>query len=125
MARKKIVEEQKDDYLNIDGTRYKTNFIRKYNERKPYKPVDPTKVLAPIPGTIVKINVKEGQKVSIGKNLYVLEAMKMKNRFNAERSGIITRIHVAEGSIIPKETLVMEFGEEAPKKSGRSSRTKK
>ena len=123
MARKKNETPQKHEILNIDGTRYRTNLIRKYKERKPWVPDDPTQVLAPIPGTIVKIAVKVGQKVSIGRNLYVLEAMKMKNRFNAERSGVISKIHVKEGDIIPKERLVMEFEIEPEKKVGKKRST--
>ena len=115
MASKKNVQPQKYEVLNIDGTKYRTNLIRKYNERTPWKPDDPKMVLAPIPGTVVKLAVKEGQKVTLGRNLYVLEAMKMKNRFNAERSGVIAKIHVSEGDVIPKETLVMEFAEEETK----------
>ena len=115
MASKKKETPQKHEVLNIDGTRYRTNLIKKYINRTVWKPADLKQVTTPIPGTVVKLAVKVGQKVAIGRNLYVLEAMKMKNRFNAERSGTIAKIHVAEGDIIKKSTLVMEFEEESEK----------
>lgn len=115
MSDNKNETPQKHEVLNIDGTRYRTNLIKKYNDRKIWKPADPKQVISPIPGTVCKLAVKEGQKVALGRNLYVLEAMKMKNRFNAERSGVIAKIYVAEGDIIKKDTLVMEFADEDKK----------
>ena len=61
MASKKNVQPQKYEVLNIDGTKYRTNLIRKYNERTPWKPDDPKMVLAPIPGTVVKFAVQDDQ----------------------------------------------------------------
>lgn len=118
MVRKKE-DPQKLDFLMVDGTRYRTNLIRKYEIRKPWTPEDPDKVYTLIPGTVVKIMVKEGQKVTPGKCLYVLEAMKMKNRFNAERAGTIVKIHVEEGVTIPKQHLVMEYGDVPEQKTSR------
>ena len=122
----KTEKETKLNIFNFEGTKYKTHLTQKFLDRKPWKPKDPNKVLSPIPGTVVKICVKEGQKVSAGRNLYILEAMKMKNRFNAEKAGIIVSIHAKEGDIIPKLKLVMEMEDLPEKKTGltRSSRSK-
>ena len=122
MARKKVEETPEYQIINVDGTRYRTNSIPKYDQRKPWKPADPNKVTAMIPGTVVKLMVKEGQKVTAGKTLFILEAMKMKNRFNAEITGFITKIHVTEGEIISKDHLIMEYGEEPPAVKGSKSR---
>lgn len=111
MAKRRAPDAPTHQIINVDGTRYRTQTIRKYEERKKWEKEDPNKVTAMIPGTIVKIMVKEGQKVTKGKCLFILEAMKMKNRFNAEQNGYIEKIHVNEGDIIPKEHLVMEYGE--------------
>jgi pyruvate carboxylase subunit B len=51
-------------------------------------------MLAPMAGTILRILVKEGQKVKKGENLIVLEAMKMENEIVADEDGIIRRILV-------------------------------
>ncbi len=125
MAKKKE-NDSKYESLNIDGTQYRTHLSPKYLQRKTWKAKNPNHVLNPIPGTILKILVKEGQKVTIGKCLYVLEAMKMKNRFNAEKNGIITKIIGKEGAIVPKNTLLIEMEDLPPKKIVRvlSSRSK-
>ena len=64
----------------IDDGRYKTQLTEKFKKRTPYTPKDPSKVTAVIPGTIVKLQIKEGQQVNPGRCLLILEAMKMKNR---------------------------------------------
>ncbi len=54
-------------------------------------------VTAPLPGTVVSINVKEGDDVEPGQELCVLEAMKMNNPIRATRSGTVQEIHVQVG----------------------------
>jgi len=95
--------------LNIDGTKYKTNFTKSYEERKPYKPNNIKELTAFIPGTILKINVKEGQKVKEGARLMILEAMKMKNRIIAPFTGIIKKIFVEENQNVSKNQVLIEL----------------
>jgi biotin carboxyl carrier protein len=52
-------------------------------------------VKAPMPGTIVKINVNPGQRVEVGQELCVLEAMKMNNAIRASRPGQVIEVRVA------------------------------
>ena len=54
-------------------------------------------VNSPLPGTINKINVSEGESVSKGDVLLVLEAMKMENDIKAPNDGVVNKIHVASG----------------------------
>ena len=57
-------------------------------------------VRSPLPGTILKISVKEGDKVEIGQAVALLEAMKMENTIEAERNGTVTQIHVLQGDSV-------------------------
>ncbi len=111
-------------YFNVEGTRYRTNFTNKFNKREPWVPKNPNLITALIPGTLLKITVKEGQKVSEGKCLYVLEAMKMKNRFTAPKAGIVAKIHAKEGEILPRGFLIMELSEPEPKTRSHRSKTR-
>lgn len=95
--------------LNIDGTKYKTNFTKSYEERKPYKPDNNKELTAFIPGKILKINVTEGQKVKEGTRLAILEAMKMKNRIIAPFAGTIKKIFVEENQNVKKNQIIIEL----------------
>lgn len=68
-------------------------------------------LLAPIPGTIVSINVKPGDEVTPGQTLFVLEAMKMKNMIRANRSGKVASICVTTGQIVNHHEVLMEYAE--------------
>jgi glutaconyl-CoA/methylmalonyl-CoA decarboxylase subunit gamma len=57
----------------------------------------PASLQAPIPGRLVKILVKPGDKVSAGQALLVLEAMKMENEVRAPRAGTVKVVHAGEG----------------------------
>ena len=50
-----------------------------------------------MPGKVVKVLVTEGQQVSPGDGLLVIEAMKMQNEVRASRSGRVEKLHVTEG----------------------------
>jgi len=58
----------------------------------------PQEITAPMPGKVVKVLVAEGQQVSRGQGLVVIEAMKMQNELRAPRAGKVGRIYAAEGS---------------------------
>ena len=54
-------------------------------------------VRAPMPGTVLKVNVKTGDNVKRGQSLIVLEAMKMENEITAPEDGTISVINVTSG----------------------------
>lgn len=66
-------------------------------------------VSAPIPGVIISIAVKPGDKVSVGQELCVLEAMKMKNPIRTTREGTIASILVAVGDHVRHGQPLVEF----------------
>ena len=66
-----------------------------------------TAIKAPLPGVITEICVSEGQEVAAGDTVIVLEAMKMANALQAEKSGKVTAIVVKVGqSVMEDEALV-------------------
>ena len=60
-----------------------------------------------MPGSIVEVKVKAGDKVNAGDPVLVIEAMKMENEIQAPKSGIVIAVHVKKGdSVTPDETLL-------------------
>ncbi|MHB8111917.1 MAG: biotin/lipoyl-containing protein [Bellilinea sp.] len=68
-------------------------------------------VLAPLPGTIVGITVREGQSVKRGEELLTLEAMKMKNSIRAGRDGKVGTIHVKVGDQVRHNQILLEYAD--------------
>ncbi len=68
-------------------------------------------LLAPMPGKIVSINVKDGQKVKSGENLLVLEAMKMENLITASKDTKIKKINVKSNDAVEVDQILIEFDE--------------
>lgn len=66
-------------------------------------------VTAPMQGTVVKVAVEEGQEVTAGDLVVVLEAMKMENPVTAHKDGTITGLAVESGAAITQGTVLAEI----------------
>ncbi len=95
--------------LVIDGTPYLTRYTLKFARRASYAAPDPSRISARIPGVIVALHVRRGQRVRRGDPLLVLEAMKMKNDLTAGHDGVVREIYVEEGQMVAKNQLLLEI----------------
>lgn len=93
----------------IDDTTYQTTLTRKYRQRTAWRPVDPHLVTAAIPGLILQVNVKIGDRVARGQSLLVLEAMKMQNQICSPAAGAVAAIRVVPGQKVAKGELMVEL----------------
>jgi biotin carboxyl carrier protein len=67
------------------------------------------RVVAPMPGKVVRVLVATGDAVRVRQPLVVVEAMKMENELRAGRDGHVTAIHVREGASVDAGTLLIEL----------------
>ena len=67
-------------------------------------------VTAPMPGTILKVNVQNGQAVKEGDVLCVLEAMKMENEILAPKNGTVTQVLVSKSSTVDTGAPLVVIG---------------
>lgn len=67
-------------------------------------------VVAPLPGRVIEIKVKVGDKVSIGQSVVILDAMKMENSITSDYAGVVTRIFVENEQAVPSNAPMVEIG---------------
>ncbi|MBT3754654.1 MAG: biotin/lipoyl-binding protein [Candidatus Cloacimonetes bacterium] len=116
-----IVEVNGIDYeIELETTdRRKTEIVRSEKIRPtidvvktPSKPIAASagSVLAPIPGLILRILVKEGDSVNAGDPVLILEAMKMESEITSTVTGVVKNISVKEGTSVQEGETLIEVG---------------
>jgi biotin carboxyl carrier protein len=123
----RIVSHEEDIIeIEVNGTSYSVKMKEEIKKSKTptlvlsksKKPVEPvkvnpgaakTKILAPIPGVILSIDIKVGDEIKVGDRLLVLEAMKMENNITAEKEGVVSAIHVKIGQQVLQSELIIEL----------------
>ncbi|MGQ0843766.1 MAG: ATP-binding protein [Sporichthyaceae bacterium] len=68
-------------------------------------------LIAPMPGSVVRLMVAEGEEVTAGQPLLVLEAMKMEHTISSPADGTIGRLNVAQGTQVERGTVLVELTE--------------
>lgn len=119
-----IVKTESDTEEEIKGTEYETDIksgvtkvlckseldvlMEKFSKSRGDIKIK-TDITSPMPGAIVKINVKEGQKVKKGEVFLVLEAMKMENELKAASECVIQKIFVEEKKSVEKGQILIKL----------------
>ncbi len=66
-------------------------------------------LICPMPGLLITLNVKQGDKVEAGQPLAVVEAMKMENILRAEKSGVVKAVNAAAGESLAVDAIILEM----------------
>jgi glutaconyl-CoA/methylmalonyl-CoA decarboxylase subunit gamma len=66
-------------------------------------------IKAPLPGTIITVLVKAGEKVALGQKLLTMEAMKMENNVLSEKDGVVKVVHVKPGQAVAQNDVLVEI----------------
>ncbi len=102
-------EEKEMKTLIVQGAIYKTTYTRKFEERVKWETPNKNLIYSFIPGTIIDIYVKPGDKLKEGETLLLLEAMKMQNQVRMPFDGVIKKMYVKKDEVIPNRYLMMEI----------------
>jgi pyruvate carboxylase len=70
---------------------------------------DKLEIGASIPGTVLKVLVKEGESVKEGQSLAVIEAMKMETNIVASSNGVVEKVAVKEGAQVKTGQLIIKL----------------
>ena len=108
-SKKSSPNEAGMESLEIGSNVYATRLTAKFKNREIWVKPDEKKIEAVIPGNIQRIMAKEGDEVIAGTPLLILEAMKMRNEVLAPFTGVVRKIHVSEGEMVPKAHLLIEM----------------
>lgn len=118
--------------IEVDGTEYTVDLVElgRHQAEPPVRPTAPSpaaagpatpapsrskaapaaggSIPAPLPGLVLQLKVAEGDQVSAGQCLLVMEAMKMENQITAPHNGSVKKIHVAEGDNVGEGDALIE-----------------
>lgn len=120
---------EKTATVNVNGVIYEVEVDKKLKTAKPVMPrkdfvpstdVVPTAkadktpsgktiIRAPLPGKIVDVLVKVGDKVSVGQTVICIEAMKMENNIRIDKEGIVTAVNVEANVAVTDGQILIEI----------------
>ncbi|WP_158837446.1 biotin/lipoyl-containing protein [Polaribacter sp. L3A8] len=122
------IKSHEDNIINLEvnGTLYEVKMNEEIKKSKTptlvraasLRPAEPlkvnpksqkTRIVAPIPGVVLSIDVKVGDTLKVGDRVLVLEAMKMENSIVCENAGTITAIKISVGQQVLHDELMIEL----------------
>ena len=123
--------EEKNAEVYVNGTKYKVEVDKEITSTKtpklvrqdavpstdthpalaktssPDSPKGGGTITSPLPGVVLDLFVKEGDRVKIGQKLITLEAMKMENNINSDKDGIVTSIKTKKGDNVKEGDVLI------------------
>ena len=76
-------------------------------EKPAAKAASGNKVTAPLPGRVISVMVKAGDKVTAGQDVVILEAMKMENNISTDYAGTVQQVLVNEGDTVAADAVLI------------------
>lgn len=109
-----FTEDRDKYYIHIDGKQY---IFTKTEDDEGITAIDEIsadieKIVPPMPGTVIKVNVKEGDTVNEGDAIVVVEAMKMETNLYTRINGTVTKVNVKEGDRVDSNTVLVVIEKE-------------
>ncbi len=92
-------------WLGRDGHGWALREPEPFDAARPSEQTGP--VRAPMPGTITVVDIEEGQQVTAGSRLLVIEAMKMEHALTAPADGVIRELRARPGTSVARDTVLL------------------
>ncbi|PJF43548.1 MAG: hypothetical protein CUN55_08555 [Phototrophicales bacterium] len=109
-----VVDEQQGTYkVLIAGHLYEVSVVDERSKRLAEAAggiqggAGDSSVRSPMPGLIVAVPVEEGQEVTAGTTVVILESMKMQNELKAPVSGVVSKINVSAGDNVEQNKVLI------------------
>ncbi len=108
-----LVRDGSRTFVSVDGREFtivtapaETARPRDGEERTPEGSL---RVKAPMPGKVIKLGVREGERVRRNQTLVIVEAMKMENEIQTSIDGVVRKVHVSVGDIVDADRILAEI----------------
>ena len=101
-----VIKDKDTWWVNING---RTLTYVSAEKRRGGTKITQGSLQAPMPGTILNIQVSVGQSVEIGQNLLIMEAMKMEHKITAPFSGTVKQINCANNQKVDRVFVLIEL----------------
>jgi len=108
-----ITEDKTKRYISVQGEQFCIEETKSESETRSVAEAAtlqgiPT-ISSPMPGKVVKILVREKDKVRKGQGLVIVEAMKMENEIRSPSAGIVRKINFKEGNLVDTADPIIEL----------------
>jgi biotin carboxyl carrier protein len=114
-----VAEDKTKSYISVQGEQFCIEEAKSEAETRSVAEAATLKeiptISSPMPGKIVKILVREGDKVKKGQGLVIVEAMKMENEIRSPGAGIVKKINFKEGNLVDTADPIIELDTEEGK----------
>jgi biotin carboxyl carrier protein len=114
-----VAEEKTKRYISVEGEQFCIEEAKSEAETRSVAEAATLKgiptISSPMPGKIVKILVREGDKVRKGQGLVIVEAMKMENEIRSPGAGMVKKINFKEGNLVDTADPIIELDTEEEK----------
>ena len=99
-------------FLHIGGKVWLLTALDEFRGADLQADIDHGAVIAPMPGMVIEVNVEEGQRVSTGETLILIESMKLQCELRAKGDGVVRRVAVGVGASFERGSVLIEVDAE-------------
>lgn len=114
LKKSKIAKYEADQATKAKVEAEKPVEVPKKEKKAALKPTG-KKIIFPLPGRIIEIKVKSGDKIEKEQEIAVLEAMKMENMIKSDFAGYVNIVFVEEGETVPANSIIIDVVDSADK----------